>query len=139
MLTRIPGRLLRPLFAAAMAVHAWIWPNRAADPENADILERSAPAAKKHWTGDRAECWSLEICGVHPDFQGKGFGRLLVQWGFDKAEADEVCNSVVSAEGKDGFYKKCGFDLQDGNFSTDQDSPLAGLDVGGGNIHWKLR
>jgi GNAT superfamily N-acetyltransferase len=121
-----------------MAIHAWIWPNRAADAVNGDILERSAPATKHHWTGDRAECWSLEICGIHPDFQGKGHGRLLVQWGFDKADAEGVCNSVVSAWGKDGFYKKCGFDLHDGNISTGKDNPMADLKIEGGNIHWRL-
>jgi len=34
--------------------------------------------------------WYLHVLCVHPDWQGKGVGSALLQWGFDKAEDDAV-------------------------------------------------
>lgn len=71
----------------------------------------------------RRDHWSLEILAVHPDHQGKGHGRELVQDGLLAAASPSDgspegvpsdCSvglpvSVVAAEGKEGFYLKCGF------------------------------
>lgn len=118
-----------------MKVHAWAWPNRASDPKQEDIVERAYPHFDKIWSGKRAETWYLEGLAVRPDFQGRNVGRTLVQWGLQQAKSEGVVASVVSALGKDGFYKKCGFDEQHGNATQGEGNPLAG--VAGANMFWK--
>lgn len=119
-----------------MAFHSRIWSNRACDPENEDIIERAYPFFDDIWTGNRAESWYLEALAVHPNWQGRGVGRNLVLWGLHQAEHEGICASVVSAKGKDEFYRKCGFDLQDGSAGNGEGNPLAG--VAGGNMWWKM-
>lgn len=96
---------------AALAVKAsqWKWPNRAADPAQINILYETFPLCMHHWAGDRAENWYLDILAVHPNGQGKGVGRELVQWGVDEAKKEGVCASVIAAYEKERFYGKCGF------------------------------
>jgi GNAT superfamily N-acetyltransferase len=93
-----------------------LFPNRAADPKNAEWLNSAVSNSEKYWTGDRAECWDLHVCGVHPDFQGKGVGKLLVHWGVEQAqsEGDGVVASVLCGEKNRGFYGKGGLTVQVG-------------------------
>jgi GNAT superfamily N-acetyltransferase len=119
-----------------MRLNALIWPNRACDPKKEDIIERSYPFFDPVWKGERAESWYLEALAVRPDFQGKGVGRALVQWGLRRAEDDGVCASVISAFGKDGFYRKSGFDVQYWSAGMGDGNPLANVD--GGNMFWKM-
>ncbi|ETR97869.1 hypothetical protein M419DRAFT_90258 [Trichoderma reesei RUT C-30] len=126
--------LLKPFFSFAMMIHAWLWPNRASDPMTEDIIERSYPYFHTIWSDKRAESWFLDVLAVMPESQGTGVGRKLVQWGLERAEADGVYASVISAFGKDGFYCKCGFSEQYGNATEGEGNPLAG--VKGANIYW---
>lgn len=61
------------------------------------------------WTGDRAECWDLHVCGVHPDWQGRGVGKMLVAWATKMADEEAVFCSVITGESKRAFYAKSGF------------------------------
>lgn len=117
-----------------MRLHAIIWPNRAADPDKIDILERAHPFYEHMWSGDREESWYLHILGVHPEYQGHGVGRKLVQWGLDRAQSEGVCASVMAAKGKDGFYQKCGYTIQDGSGGMGEGNPLSNVE--GGNMWW---
>jgi GNAT superfamily N-acetyltransferase len=128
------GNLLKPLFSLAMDIHARIWPNRAADPKNEDIIERSYPYFEHIWSGKRAESWYLAALAVHPNFHGTGVGKKLAQWGIEQAQAEGVCASLVAAYGTDEFYKKCGFDEQYGRAGEAEGNPLA--DVAGSNMYW---
>lgn len=105
-----PGNLIGPVLSVYNALSVRLFPNRAADPKNADWLEEAVSNSEKHWTGDRAECWDLHVCGVHPDFQGTGVGKMLVQWGVKQAESegDNVVASVLCGEKNRGFYGKGG-------------------------------
>lgn len=130
------GNHLKPLSSIAMKAHALLWPNRACDPVKESLIELGAPFIQSAWTGDRAESWYLEFLAVDPGSQGKGVGKVLVQWGLDQAEREGVCASVISAEGKDGFYMKCGFDVVDGYAGMGEGNPLGG--VPGGNMLWRM-
>lgn len=88
---------------------SYIWPNRAADPTKAHVLEETGPFLFHFWSGSRAQNWSLDFIATHPDFQGRGIGRELVEWGIAKADEENVCASVISADGREGFYGKSGF------------------------------
>lgn len=92
-----------------------MFPNRAADPAQSAWLENAVAASVQYWTGARAECWDLHICGAHPDFQGQGVGRLLAEWGVHQATKEgDVAASVLCGEKNRGFYNKAGFKVQVG-------------------------
>jgi GNAT superfamily N-acetyltransferase len=93
-----------------------VFPNRAADPERSSFLDNAVTDSEKYWTGDRTECWDLHVCGVDPDYQGKGVGRLLAEWGVEQAkrEGKGVVASVLCGEKNRGFYSKTGLDTQVG-------------------------
>lgn len=44
---------------------------------------------------------------IHPDVQGRGYGRILLDYALTKAA--ELGAGAVCMEGKIGFYGKCGF------------------------------
>ena len=132
-------------------------PNRAADPAKLDVLQRVGPFVDHKWSGTgtlwllslsainsgnglfwltnlpvgkRAETWYLGLLAMHPDYQGHGIGKQLVAWGFARAKADAVCVSVISALGKDGFYRSCGFDVDVGYATEGEGNPLSGVPGG---------
>lgn len=92
-------------------LESFVYPNRAADPSRLGILGETWPFMEHFWTGSRAEVWDLALLGVDPDEGGQGFGKALVKWGFEKAKQEGVGCSVVASDGKEGFYKSCGFEM----------------------------
>lgn len=90
-----------------------------------DLLDHT-----KHPTGPRAESWYLACLAIDPKCQGQGVGRSLVEWGFEQAAKENVCVSVISAYGKDGFYRRCGFDKESGTAGDGEGNPLAGIEGG---------
>lgn len=126
---------MMPLSSAAMKVHAWVWPNRASDPAQEDVIERAYPCFLDVWSGDRAESWYLEGLAVHPDFQGNSIGRMLVQWGLRQAQEERIVASVISTWRKEEFYVKCGFDEQYGRGGMGEGNPLA--DIQGSDMFWR--
>lgn len=121
---------MKPLMQLCMRVAAYIWPNRAADPVNEDIIERAHDYSLDVWSGPRAESWYLETLAVSPEYQGRGHGRALVEWGMEKAERENVSASVISAHGKERFYGKCGFNIPAGDSTAGEGNPLAGIPGG---------
>jgi predicted N-acetyltransferase YhbS len=115
-----------PLAAFAVGAERWMWPNRAADPANANVLRDSFPLCSFHWEGSREENWYLELLAVHPEHQGKQYGRGLVQWGVDEAAREGVCASVISADRKEKFYGRFGF-VEVGRSNV---GPLSGIEGG---------
>ncbi|KAF2133573.1 hypothetical protein P153DRAFT_332496 [Dothidotthia symphoricarpi CBS 119687] len=111
-----PRNLISPLLRMYHNLSLRLFPNRAANPSRSSFLDTAVKESEKYWTGNRAECWDLHVCGVHPDFQAKGAGKLLAQWGVQKAkeEGDGVCASVLCGEKNRGFYGKAGLGVQVG-------------------------
>jgi GNAT superfamily N-acetyltransferase len=87
--------------------------NRAVSPHHENIIESSSPFLDHIWTEANCRCpsWYVESLAVLPEYQGLGVGRELVKWGIEQAEREGVCASVISAEGKEKFYQRCGFDV----------------------------
>lgn len=46
---------------------------------------------------------------IHPDYQRKGYGKILLDYALDKAA--EMGVGAVCMEGNIDFYGKCGFDV----------------------------
>lgn len=138
-LTGVIGRVyyavVRVLVKAWNAVDAWIAPNRAADRSKLDVIARSERYVADYWTGTRAKVWNLAELGVDPKAQGMGVGKDLVEWGFERAREDGVGCTVISADGKEGFYKKCGFDVVAGKATEGEGNPLGSL-PGGTIFFW---
>jgi predicted N-acetyltransferase YhbS len=59
----------------------------------------------------------------------------LVRWGFEQAEKEGICVSVISGDGKEQFYQRCGFEVQDGWSGMGEGNPLA--IAPGGLMFWK--
>ena len=97
-------------------------------------MEQVEPFQKHHWSGTRAESWYLAILCVDPACGKRGYGRQLVNYGFDRAKKESVGCSVISAEGKENFYQACGFDVHVGmaKDAGGDENPLK--DVPGGSI-----
>ncbi|KAF2824484.1 acyl-CoA N-acyltransferase [Ophiobolus disseminans] len=111
-----PRSLMPAILHTYHALSLRIWPNRAADPSRASFLDSAVAKSERHWTGDRAECWDLHVCGVDPKFQGKGIGRMLAEWGVESAkkEGEGVVASVLCGEKNRGFYGKAGLGTEVG-------------------------
>lgn len=112
----LTGNLVAPLLKTYHSLSLKIWPNRAADPSRSAFLDTAVANSEKYWVGDRAACWDLHVCGVDPEFQGKGVGKLLAQWGVQEAkkEGDSIVASVLCGEKNRGFYGKAGMGVQVG-------------------------
>ena len=109
-----PRRLLQPLVALLVKVASLPFLplyNRAAAPEQEQIIEASEPFLSHIWdtARQRSPSWYIESMAVDPQWQGRGVGRMLVQEGMQLAESEGVCASVISAEGKEEFYRRGGF------------------------------
>jgi len=124
MLTII-GRLLKYFANMFNSISSFFQPNRAANPAMLDVFARAKPFMAHHWTGHRADVWSLETLGVKPEYQGKGYGKQLVQWGLERARQDCVSASVIASFDKENFYKACGFGEIVGNVCDGDGNPMA--------------
>lgn len=69
---------------------------------------------------------------VHPQSSGLGIGRLLVQVGTQRADADSVEAYVEGTGVALGLYRRCGF-VQ---VEEDGGKGQACLDFGGGILRW---
>lgn len=108
--------MIAPAIHAYQAALAHVFPNRAADPSRSSFLDAAVAASEQYWTGERTECWDLHVCGVDPEYQGNGVGKLLAQWGVQEAqkEGSGTCASVLCGEKNRGFYGKAGLTVQVG-------------------------
>lgn len=87
-----------------------IWKNRAIDHSHDAVLPLGNPFFEHHWSGSRADSWHLSLLGVNPAHARQGYGRQLVQWGFERSLEESVSCSVISVPGQERFYRGCGFD-----------------------------
>jgi GNAT superfamily N-acetyltransferase len=66
-------------------------------------------------TIEHLETWSLtcetdlDTVGTHPDYQKRGAGAMLVKWGCDLADENDVAAYVDASKAGAPLYKKHGF------------------------------
>jgi len=127
-----PRNAMKPAMALLNRASLILSPNRAAnpDPKFASPLYDSFPFFQHHWQGERANTYFLDVLGVHPKYQGRGFGKELVQWGIDRAEREGVCVSLISSAAGYGFYIWMGFDKEVGTCTEGEGNPLENLGSG---------
>jgi len=111
--------------------YTWLWPDKSSDPAHVMAFHDATPLTAHLWTGKREESWMLDILCTDPKQQGKGHGKLLVNWGVEEAENEGICTSVIAAFEREGFYAKFGF-VEVGRANI---GPLA--EVKGGAIMFK--
>ncbi|KAF2804275.1 uncharacterized protein BDZ99DRAFT_452160 [Mytilinidion resinicola] len=132
-----PRKGIKPAMALYNSLSLFISPNRAANPHPklASPLYDSFPFFQHHWRGERANTYFLDVLGVHPKYQGRGYGKELVQWGIEQAQKQDVCVSLISLAAGYGFYIWIGFDKEVGVCTEGEGNPLA--DLGSGWILFK--
>jgi len=146
--------MIKPLLSTFYNLRRRMFPNKASvqpTPGNPNplnywnFLPSILPFGRPFFSAPHRQIhWSLEILAIHPDHQGKGYGRELVEQGLERSKCDPegdlpVC--VVAADGKEGFYQKCGFKELVGWLSKTvgedgSDNPLRKNGVGGGAVLW---
>lgn len=104
----ITGNHLRPPFQIAIKIHALNGPNRASDPVDEDVLECAYPFIKQAWSGERAESWYLQGLAVHPAFQARGIGRMLVRRGRRPTPRSSPPGGRTSSTGRAGLTSRMG-------------------------------
>ena len=58
-----------------------------------------------------SDCEGLGLLMVHPDYQRRGAGKILVEWGLDMADREGLpCWLQATPQGR-GLYSKCGFEI----------------------------
>jgi hypothetical protein len=85
------------------------------------------PFIRHFWLGPRAKCWDLHSLAVSPEYRNRGYGRTLVGWGLNVAMEEDISSSVLSAKGKEQFYRRCGYGEVVGWATDGEKNPLAGI------------
>jgi len=88
---------------------------------------KSVPFWFHHFSqGQAAQNLTLKSLAVVPKEQGKGYGKLLVQWGLDQALEGGHAAAVITADSNEPFYRGCGFNFRAGDIASGDGNPLAG-------------
>lgn len=64
---------------------------------------------KGFWTGDIEEHWFMSKLTVDPKWRRKGIGMMLLQWGFDRAQEENIPVGLESSRAGSPLYLKAGF------------------------------
>ncbi|KAI0478144.1 putative GNAT family acetyltransferase [Xylaria cf. heliscus] len=86
---------------------AWIWP----PGTNMRILEgwgRAAEEVQEQTVGDRP-CYRLTFMGTDPSHERRGAASMMVRWGLEKCNKDNVLGYLESTLDAVPFYEKMGF------------------------------
>lgn len=128
----VSGRVMRPLMSLRNRIESLFYPNHAADPSMLDLYPSiKIPLLAICRSGQRSTGWYLNCFAVDPAYEKQGYGRILVAWGIDQATREKVAASVTSAERRDIFYRRCGFDIEVGRVTDGKGNPLKNKTDGG--------
>lgn len=146
------------------SAHRAIFPNRSvgrpspSDPQPLrkwEFEHTIGPFCERYFTDPphRKQRWQLDLLGVDPKQQKRGYASELVGWGLQRARDERFPAVVTMAKGLEGFYSRQGFEILVGYASTDDlvveekdksgqtvtrtvVNPLKQRGVGGGGIAW---
>jgi predicted N-acetyltransferase YhbS len=54
----------------------------------------------------------LDLCFVDPVYQNRGVGKMLIEWGIQKADEMGVDIWLVSTPNAKGFYERAGWETR---------------------------
>lgn len=158
------GHYFASTVALYLSAHRRIFPNRSIgrpSPNDPKPLRKwefgraTWPFYEGYYTEPphRKKHWQLDILGVDPTHQRRGYARELIAWGQQRARDENLPAVVTMAKGLEDFYCKQGFEILVGYATTDdviveeKDSsgnvvkrtivnPLKQRGIGGGGIAW---
>ncbi|KAK1967473.1 acetyltransferase [Colletotrichum sublineola] len=97
---------LKPVLLGLNSLSGYLWPPRCVDPELADIFDdthiASDPIKNDPEHPRRKNAWYLSTLAVHPEFQGKGYGSLLVREGLQQVDKEGRLGFVVKGRANVG-------------------------------------
>ncbi|KAF6823542.1 GNAT family protein [Colletotrichum plurivorum] len=104
---------LRPVLLGINSLSGWLWPPRSMDPEMATMFDdthiASDPILNDPAHPKRKTAWYLSTLGVLPEFQGKGYGSILVREGLRRVDEEGVPAWLIGLGGVAPFYERLGF------------------------------
>jgi ribosomal protein S18 acetylase RimI-like enzyme len=105
------GHWLSPVTIYQIQLSTKLWPYRCADPAMAGAEKRALPALLPLLRDPpaRQKAWMLLTLAVHPAFQKKGLGTMLVKHGLERADKEDLTAWLISREGLEGWYGRLGF------------------------------
>ncbi|KAJ4190339.1 N-acetyltransferase domain-containing protein [Fusarium falciforme] len=81
--------------------------------QNASIMARTCrlPSSNLYFCSkiDNLPQYGIMDIAVHPDFQGHGIARRLVEWGINKAKEEAIPIELSATPAGSGLYAKLGF------------------------------
>ncbi|OHE94129.1 acetyltransferase [Colletotrichum orchidophilum] len=104
---------LKPILLGINALAGYLWPPRSLDPAMLTLFDDTHMASDV-LTQDpayprRKTAWYLSTLAVAPEFQGKGFGSLLVGEGLRQVDEEGVPAWLIGLVGVEPFYERLGF------------------------------
>jgi GNAT superfamily N-acetyltransferase len=104
-------RAQRLLVAGQDYVSSLLAPDKSADVAAMATFDANWEDIAQYFSGKREECWMIELLCIHPDSQGMGYGRKLVNAAVEVCEGEEpkLPLAVIASEIGDAFYEKMGF------------------------------
>lgn len=86
---------------------------KCADQVVLDVQYKYMKESRERVFGESKDFWYLASLSCHPDYQRKGLGAALVQWGLEQAEKDGVPVYLEATPMGAFLYKKLGFEEVD--------------------------
>ncbi|KAF7864383.1 hypothetical protein EAF04_006517 [Stromatinia cepivora] len=135
---RLGRYISRPILAVLFRVYNFIRPDRATSKaHNAVFLHSVKQDNERYWspiTFPRRQCrWHVNTIVVLPEYQGKGIGRLLMEYTLERAGKEGVPVGLSASPEGERLYRKLGLAWL-GDFHTRIGGEENGS--GGGHMIW---
>ncbi|KAH6842895.1 acyl-CoA N-acyltransferase [Chaetomium sp. MPI-CAGE-AT-0009] len=82
------------------------------EPEFAKVYFGNQAAQHEQNMGGRSH-WYLELITTDPEFQGRGAGSMLMEWGVEKVDRDGLEAYLEASPDGRGLFEKSGFRVAD--------------------------
>ncbi|KAF9882246.1 acetyltransferase [Colletotrichum karsti] len=107
---------LKPILLGLNSLSGYLWPCRSMDPEMVSAFDdshiASDPIKNDPEHPKRKNAWYLSTLGVSPEFQGKGYGSVLVRHSLRRVDEEGVPAWLIGLKGVEPFYERLGFEVK---------------------------